>query len=148
MTFAHSHRSALALLLTLGFAVGARVSVDAQSRPAAPGTTPGASLGAFSCDRNHLTIYTGVVTRYRRAVGQTTLRIRTDDDTTENVALKHPGTDDPSAMFRMKDAPFTPNDWPTIESKTGTLRPGTRASAWVCDDGQVMVDWSAPREVR
>ena len=148
MTPAHSRRSALAFVLALGFVALAHASVSAQPRQAAPGTTAGATPGAFSCDRNHLTVYTGVVTRYRRAVGQTTLRIRTDEDTTENVALKHPGTDDPSPMFRMKGEPFTTQDWRTIESKTGTLRAGTRASAWVCDDGQVMVDWQAPRELR
>lgn len=144
----HAHRSVLALSLALGVAALAHGSVSAQQRQAAPGTVAGATPGTFSCDRNHLTVYTGVVTRYRRAVGQTTLRIRTDEDTAENVALKHPGTDDPSPMFRMKGEPFTTQDWRTIESKTGTLRAGTRASAWVCDDGQVMVDWQAPRELR
>ena len=148
MTLAHSRRSALAFVLALGFAALAHGSVSAQPRQAAPGTSAGAAPGTFSCDRNHLTVYTGVVTRYRRAVGQTTLRIRTDDDTTENVAVKHPGTDDPSPMFRMQGEPFTAQDWRTVELKKGTLRAGTRASAWVCDDGQVMVDWNAPSDVR
>lgn len=135
----------VAVVLSLA---SAHVTPSAQQRQAAPNSPAGAQAPAFSCDRNHLTVYTGVVTRYRRAAGQTSLRIRTDDDTTENVVLKHPGTDDPSAMFQMNAAPFTTRDWPTIELKKSTLRPGTRASAWVCDDGQVMVDWSAPRERR
>ena len=144
----HAHRSVLALCLALGVAALAHGSVSAQQRQAAPGTAAGASAGTFSCDRNHLTVYTGAVTRYRRATGQTSLRIRTDEDTTESVSLKHPGTDDPSPMFRMRGEPFTAQDWRTIELKKGTLRAGTRASAWVCDDGQVMVDWQAPRELR
>ena len=125
-------------------------SLAAQQRQAAPGTTPGAATpsSTFSCDRNALTVYTGVVTRYRRSVGQTTLRIRTDEHTTENITLKHPGTDDASALFRLRGASFTASDWNAIELKKGTLRPGTRASAWVCADGQVMVDWGVQPDVR
>lgn len=140
--------TATALALTGLLAIVATTTTAAQQRQAAPNTTAGVKAPAFSCDRNHLTVYTGVVTRYRRAVGETTLRIRTDEDTTENVTLKHAGTDDPSALFQMRGEPFTPTDWPTIEQKKGTLRTGTRASAWVCDDGQVMVDWGAPSDVR
>ena len=29
------------------------------------------------------------------------MRVRTDEETTENVTLRHPGTDDPSAFFRV-----------------------------------------------
>lgn len=111
---------------------------DAASRQRPPAT--------FSCPANNLTSYTGVVTRYSRATGQTTLRICTDWDTTEDVTLVHAGTDDPSAQFQMNGAPFTPADWARIEQRTGVLREGTRAAAWVCADGQVMVDWNVRRE--
>ena len=50
----------------------------------------------FTCERNDLTVYTGVVSRYQRARGRTTLRIRTDWETTEAVTVTHQGTDDPS----------------------------------------------------
>ncbi len=103
---------------------------------------------SFSCDTNHLTSYTGVVIRYTRQVGSTTLRIKTDDDTTENVTVKHPGTDDPSALFRYQTEPFTSAHWARIERSKGVLIPNTRAAAWVCDDGQVMVDWGARPDVR
>ena len=102
----------------------------------------------FACDRNNLTSYTGVVTNYQRRVGETTLRIRTDADTNEQVSLKHPGTDDPSALFRMLGEPFTAADWNTIESRKGVLRAGTRAAAWVCSDGRVMVDWGVLSDTR
>ena len=102
----------------------------------------------FACDRNDLTSYTGVVRSYRRETGVTSLTIRTDYDTTEEVSLKHPGTDDPSRFFRMLGKPFTPADWSRIESRKGVLRDGTRASAWVCTDGRVMVDWGVPNETR
>ena len=103
---------------------------------------------AFACDRNTLTVYTGVVISYQRRVGTTTLRIHTDEDTTEQVALSHPGTDDPSRFFRMMSEPFTPGDWNKIEQRKGVLRAGTRAAAWVCSNGRVMVDWSAPGDTK
>ena len=103
---------------------------------------------SFACDRNNLTVYTGVVSDYRRGAGTTTLRIRTDSDTTEQVTLKHPGTDDPSRLFRMLGEPFTPADWSRIESRKGVLRAGTRAAAWVCSDGRVMVDWGVLGDTR
>ena len=76
-----------------------------------------------------------MVIGYQRQAGTTTLRIRTDADTTEQVSLTHPGTDDPSALFRMLGAPFTAADWTRIETRKGVLRPGTRAAAWVCSNG-------------
>ena len=103
---------------------------------------------AFACDRNTLTVYTGVVISYQRRVGTTTLRIHTDEDTTEQVSLSHPGTDDPSRFFRMMSEPFTPGDWNKIEQRKGVLRAGTRAAAWVCSNGRVMVDWGAPGDTK
>jgi hypothetical protein len=111
-----------------------------ESRQRAPQT--------FACDRNNLTVYTGVVRTYQRRAGSTTLQIRTDFDTTEQVTLRHPGTDDPSALFRMLGEPFTAADWNRIEVKKGVLRDGTRAAAWVCSDGRVMVDWGVLSDTR
>ena len=102
----------------------------------------------FACDRNNLTVYTGVVIGYQRQIGTTTLRIRTDADTTEQVSLMHPGTDDPSALFRMLGEPFTAADWTRIETRKGVLRTGTRAAAWVCSNGRVMVDWGVLSDTR
>lgn len=114
--------------------------------PSGAGASRQRPPATFACPANNLTSYSGVVTRYTRAVGKTTLRIRTDWDTTEDVTLAHAGTDDPSAQFQMNGAPFTPADWVRIEQRTGVLRNGTRAAAWVCSDGQVMVDWNVRRE--
>ena len=101
---------------------------------------------AFACNRNDLTNYVGVVIGYSREANRTTLRIRTDSETTESVTLRHPGTDDPSAFFRFGGKSFVATDWIRIERSKGVLQPATRAVAWVCTDGQVMVDWEAPKE--
>lgn len=113
--------------------------VPSQARQRAP--------EEFACPRNDLTVYTGLVTRYERANGRTTLRIRTDWDTTEDVTLTHAGTDDASAFYRYLGKPFTAADWVRIEQSKGVLRAGIRAAAWVCTDGKVMVDWGVPKEI-
>jgi hypothetical protein len=100
----------------------------------------------FACAANDLTAYTGVVVRYERERERTTLRIRTDWDTTEDVAVPHHGGADAAASFRYASRPFTAKDWQRIESSPGMLRPSTRATAWVCKDGQVLVDWAVPKE--
>jgi hypothetical protein len=100
---------------------------------------------AIACRRDQLTLYSGAVLSYRRVVGLTTLRIRTDWETTETVRIRHPGSRDPSRWFLIERAPFTPADWVRIESAPGKLRPGVRAAAWVCADGsQPVVDWMLP----
>ena len=78
---------------------------------------------------------------FSRAAGRTTLRMRTDWETTERVIVQHPGTRDPSPRFFIGGEPFTSGDWVHIEDAGGHLRQGLRATAWVCTDGSVLVDW-------
>jgi hypothetical protein len=132
--------------LSLSLVLARGAACDAQPRQAqeSPRQRP---IEGFTCSRDNLTTYTGIVIEYRRAVGETTLRIRTDWDTTERVSLKHPGTDDPSAFFHIDGRPFNAaSDWKQIEQSKGVLLAGTRAAAWVCSDGKTMVDWGAPKE--
>ncbi len=110
---------------------------DARLRPPA----------AVDCPRDRLTSYVGVVQRYRRAPDRTELRIRTDWETTEDVAIAHRGSNDPSRWFLMEGKPFQAGDWARLEEGPGRLRAGMRAAAWVCDDGRnPIVDWTPPRE--
>ena len=96
------------------------------------------------CSTNELTSYTGKVIGYGRQVGRTTLRIRTDWDTVVRVTLTHPGADDPSAKFMIGGAAFVADDWSLIERSKGVLRTGVRATAWVCSNGETVVDWERP----
>jgi hypothetical protein len=98
------------------------------------------------CSPNDLTVYTGRVIAYERGREKTTLRIRTDWATTEDVTLSHAGAADPSALFRYEGNPFTEKDWPRIELPNGALRPDTRASAWICKDRAFLVNWGVPKE--
>lgn len=102
---------------------------------------PPASL---KCERSDVTLYDGRVLAYRRQRGKTFLRVRTSFDTTEEVTIRHPGTDDPSRFYLINSEAFTPADWKRIETRKGVLKSGMHANIWVCRDNpsiQPVVDW-------
>lgn len=102
---------------------------------------------AVKCPHDNLTVYEGRVTAYRRAAGQTFLRLRTDAGTTESVTVRHRRGADPSRWFLLWAEPFSPGDWRLIESRKGRLRPGMRANVWVCNDGtNPVIDWRPHRD--
>jgi hypothetical protein len=99
----------------------------------------------IDCPRDQLTLYRGEVIAYTRAVGRTTLRIRTEWQTVERMVITHPGTDDPAPWFRIDGNAFTEADWARIESSKGRLRTGVRAAAWACADARnPTVQWTVP----
>jgi rhodanese-related sulfurtransferase len=103
-----------------------------------------AAPAGLKCGINDLTLYDGEVVRYERKPGSTRLRIKTNFDTTEEVTLSHPGTDDPAALFLINAEPFKPSDWAKIETRKRKLRPRMRANVWVCigdPSVQTVVDW-------
>jgi hypothetical protein len=112
-----------------------------QQQPRQGRTMPPSEL---KCDRNDLTLYDGRVLAYRRRKGSTFLRIRTNFDTTEEVTIRHPATDDPSKFYLLNGQPFTKSDWRRIERRSRVLLTGMRANVWVCRDNpaiQPVVDW-------
>ena len=122
------------------------LSVSAAGGARSPQRPPGRLMppSNLKCDRSDLTSYDGRVTAYRRRKGSTFLRIRTNSDTTEEVTIRHPAANDPSAFYLLKGESFTKSDWRLIERRRGVLRPGMRANVWVCRDNpsvQPVVDW-------
>lgn len=123
----------------------AEVHFDAPA--AAPTASPRPASGrlappeAVKCDRNELTSYAGRARSYKRESGKTTIVIDTSADTVETVTLHHPGSDDPSGSFLIEGGPFTKADWKRIEKKRGQLRTDVSLVAWVCSNGDVVVDW-------
>jgi hypothetical protein len=97
-----------------------------------------------SCDRNRLTSFTGRVAALERHRDFTVLRLETDESTRETLTLRHPDGN-ASAFFRMVGEPFAEADWEAI-LPSGRLRPGTRATAWVCA-GEInpTIDWERPQ---
>jgi len=135
----------LAIALTAATLAFAAAPAGVQDRRAGGPSRQRPPQG-FACVPDDLTAYTGVVVRYQRERARTTLRIRTDWETTEDVTVTHTGAVDAAAFFRYAGRPFVAKDWERIEKSTGVLRPSTRATAWVCKDGKILVDWGVPKE--
>jgi hypothetical protein len=115
---------------------------------AAPNQEPGGGRlmppAALECDRNNLTSYDGRILAYGRGRGCTFIRIRKNYDSTEEVTIHHPGTNDPSKFYLINAEPFGKGDWRRIERTRGVLKRGMRANVWVCEGNpsiQPVVDW-------
>ncbi len=66
---------------------------------------------------NNLTSFTGRVLAYRRGATSTTLRMRTDEETTERFTLRYAKKDGPAKWFLLRAEPFKLEDWAVIESR-------------------------------
>jgi len=102
---------------------------------------------AVTCDRNHLTSWTGLVTGYKRDEQSIWIEISTDEGTVEQTTIQHRGFQDASTHFLLWDEPFAPTEWTAIEATPGNLIDGMRATVWVCEDGKTpaMIDWRPDR---
>jgi hypothetical protein len=97
---------------------------------------------SIRCDYNHLTSFTGRILSYKRGPGRVSIRMRTDEATTESFTLRFRRTEDAARWFLLMGEPFKQSDWSLIESRRYRLRPKMRATVWVCDDGSTpIVDW-------
>jgi len=116
------------------------------------GTGRGVSAGqrlappaALKCSRDHLTSYTGRILAYQRNSARISLRVRTDEETTENFTVKLATTDEAANHYLMRGETFKQSDWKLIESSPGKLLQPMRATVWVCDDGSApVIDWRPP----
>jgi len=103
---------------------------------------------AIKCDLNHLTSFTGTVLSYSRNASRLTLRMRTDEATTEQFTLRFARGADATKFFLLHGEQFRTADWSLIERRRYRLRPKMRATVWVCDDkSNPVIDWR-PREKR
>lgn len=97
------------------------------------------------CPRDNTTSFTGRVLAYRRTPGRVFIRVRTDEDTTEQFTLTHPKRGDASTLFNINGEPFQSSDWKRIEARAGRLRPNMRATVWACYEGDKLkaerIDW-------
>ena len=101
---------------------------------------------SIKCSRDRLTAFQGAVLEYSRGKQDISVRVRTDEDTTENFALKWTATEKPETWLLLRGAAFKPDDWKLVEAAPGKLLEGTRIIVWVCDDGsKPVLDWR-PRE--
>ncbi len=122
---------AIIFLCAVFFAVS---SAGAQGRIRPP--------DSIKCDHNHLTSFTGQILSYSRRPGRVSIRMRTDEATTESFTLRFRKTEDAGGWFLLMGEVFKQSDWKLIERVRYRLRPNMRATVWVCDDGSTpIVDW-------
>ena len=75
------------------------------------------------CDANHLTSFTGKILSYRRGPGRVTLRVRTDEETTESFTLRFKKSEDAARWFLLRGEPFKQSDWALIERRRKVSQP-------------------------
>lgn len=109
-----------------------------------------ATPGDLRCSRDNTTSFTGRVLAYSRGRGRAFIRVRTDEQTTEQFTLSYGRRGDPKTLFRLRGEPFRKSDWRKIETRAGRLRPGMRATVWACYAGDdlnaEMINWMPPED--
>jgi hypothetical protein len=129
-------------------------ALPAVGRPesASPAQREGrlATPGDLRCPRDNTTSFTGRVLAYSRGRGRVFIRVRTDEETTEQFTLSYGRRGDPAGLFRFRGEPFRSRDWRKIETRTGRLRPGMRATVWACYAGDnlaaELINWMPPED--
>ncbi len=132
--------------------IHAGIPSQASPRPAPDSPTQRegrlATPGDLRCSRDNTTSFTGRVLAYSRGRGRVFIRVRTDEQTTEQFTLSYGRRGDPKTLFRLRGEPFRNSDWRKIETRTGRLRPGMRATVWACYAGDdlnaEMINWMPP----
>jgi len=109
-----------------------------------------ATPGNLRCPRDNTTSFTGRVLAYSRARGRVFIRVRTDEQTTEQFTLSYGRRGDPASLFRLRGEPFGSGDWRKIETRAGRLRRGVRATVWGCYKGDrltaELINWMPPED--
>jgi len=96
----------------------------------------------LQCSRDHLTSFQGRILDYKRGRQDISIRVRTDEQTTESFTLKWGSSEKAEMSFLLDGEGFKADDWKRIEIAPGKLHEGMRIIVWVCDDGSKPVfDW-------
>lgn len=114
---------------------------ETASEPAARGRLLPPSV--LPCTRDHLTAFFGRILDYKRSPGRITIRMRTDESTTERITLSLKKGEDPAHWFLMRGEQFGSEDWARIERGPGILHQGMRAIVWMCREvpKRPLIDW-------
>jgi hypothetical protein len=118
---------------------GQRTGARRQGRLAPP---PG-----LKCDLNHVTSFTGRVLAYSRHRGRIFIRVRTDEQTTNEFTISYAQGTDLSKWFMIDGQAIKPNDLAKIESRWRRNKRRARATVWACYDASwhqasaEIIDW-------
>lgn len=100
---------------------------------------------ALKCDVNSTTSFTGRIISYSRTRRRIFLRVRTDENTTEQFTIPLAQGEDAARKFLFKGETFKRDDFRKIEASASRLRPGMRATVWACyvnnEPRAEIVDW-------
>lgn len=97
---------------------------------------------ALKCSRDHLTAFQGRILEYTRSRQEISLRVRTDEATTESFTLRWEASEKVETWLLLNGEAFKAEDWNRIENAAGKIRDGVRIIVWDCDDGSKPVfDW-------
>jgi hypothetical protein len=78
------------------------------------------------------------VTRYTRKDRTIRLTLKTDEQTVETVSLQA------GDKILLNAREMKQDDWKKVEETEGKLKPGMRATAWICQGGRPVLDWQPP----
>lgn len=100
---------------------------------------------AVTCDRNRLTAFSGTVAQWSRDDAGARLTLDTDAETRERFSLQFEKGRPPDRLFLLGGNAFRSEDWAKVEVSRGRVRPGMRATVWVCEgSANPIVDWRLP----
>ncbi|WP_210561081.1 hypothetical protein [Psychrosphaera aestuarii] len=100
-----------------------------------------------TCDRNQLTSWQGVASKYQRDNGHLAITINTSYGTEESLKLEFDSKDALATNFRLNGLPFNENNWAEIENESGVLKDSIKVIVWVCETPLVkpIIDWKLPK---
>lgn len=100
----------------------------------------------LACDRSSLTSFSGTVTSWSRTDETATLSMDTDFDTKERFLIRFERSSPLEKWFLLEGEPFRAADWNKVEATKTRLRPGVKATVWVCEGSSAnpVIDWRLP----
>lgn len=106
-----------------------------------------ATPSGLKCDLNHVTSFTGRVLAYSRRAGRIFIRVRTDEQTTEEFTIPYAKDEDLSKWFMIDGQAIKPGELAKIESRWRRNKRTARATVWACYDNAwskataEIIDW-------
>lgn len=102
----------------------------------------------FNCDRNLVTSWTGVASKYTRTDRSLSLEVATDADTVESIQFHYASPDELRTRLYINGRKFSEDDWDKIETAKGALIEGTRLTVWLCGDNatKALINWEPLQE--
>jgi hypothetical protein len=150
MSYMVSGKFLLALIFVCGllaFALPVRAQKRAQPlRENDDGPPQGRRIAppsGLDCDRDHITSFTGRVLSYSRGGGQISIRVRTDEGTTESFTISYAQAKELLKRVKLNGQVLSQNELTKIEARWKREKRTVRATVWACYDK----DWRNPKAV-